>query len=75
MVGACLTVSMLFGLTACGSTEPVEGQTSGWGEDNAALAKEFVYAEQPILLPEIEGNFGILEMEQINVSIYAICEV
>ena len=46
MVGACLTVSMLFGLTACGSTEPVEGQTSGWGEDNAALAKEFVYAER-----------------------------
>lgn len=75
MVGACLTVSMLFGLTSCGSTEPVEGQTSGWGEDNAALAKEFVYAEQPILLPEIEGNFGILEMEQINGSIYAICEV
>ena len=75
LVGACLTVSMLFGLAACGNTEPVEGQTSGWGENNTALAKEFVYAEQPILLPEIEGHFGILEMEQINGSIYVICEV
>ena len=38
-----LVLTTFLGLTACGKKTAVDGEVSGWGEDNAALAREFVY--------------------------------
>ena len=39
-----LVLGLLLGLTACGKQKEEE-TVSGWGEDNTALAREFVYGE------------------------------
>lgn len=71
--GLCITT--LVGLTACGKGAVGESEVSGWGEDNTALAKEFVYAEQPIKLPKMEGSAGIQQITQSGEHIYAVYEI
>ena len=45
------------------------GEVGGWGEDNAALAKEFVYTEQMLELPETLGNASVQQVAQIDSNI------
>ncbi|MBO5335964.1 MAG: extracellular solute-binding protein [Lachnospiraceae bacterium] len=76
---AGLAVTMLAGLTACGNggTESSGGKNGGKGKDNAnaALAKEYVYAEQPLELPEMGDDIGMRALTRSGDNIYAIYEV
>lgn len=45
-----MVLTTFLGLTACGRKTAVDGEVSGWGEDNAALAREFVYHEEKIFI-------------------------
>ena len=46
-----LVLGLLLGLTACGKQKEEE-TVSGWGEDNTALAREFVYGEEILKIPK-----------------------
>ena len=64
-----LVLTTFLGLTACGRKTAVDGEVSGWGEDNAALAREFVYAERMLELPETLGNAGVQQVTQIALCV------
>ena len=72
---AGLVLTTLLGLTGCGGEKSVEGEVGGWGEDNAALAKEFVYTEQMLELPETLGNASVQQVTQMDSNIYAVWEI
>ena len=72
IICAGLVLTTLLGLTACGGEKSVEGEVSGWGEDNAALAKEFVYTEQMLELPETLGNASVQQVTRMDSNIYAV---
>ena len=72
---AGLVLATLLGLTACGGEKSVEGEVGGWGEDNATLAKEFVYTEQMLDLPETMGNASVTQVTQMDSNIYAVWEI
>ncbi len=75
IICAGLVLTTLLGLTACGGGKSVEGEVSGWGEDNAALAKEFVYTEQMLELPETQGNASVWQVTKMDSNIYAVWEI
>ena len=75
IICAGLVLTTLLGLTACGGEKSVEGEVSGWGEDNAALAKEFVYTEQMLELPETLGNASVQQVTRMDSNIYAVWEL
>lgn len=75
IICASLVLTTLLGLTACGGEKSVEGEVSGWGEDNAALAKEFVYTEQMLELPETLGNASVQQVTRMDSNIYAVWEI
>lgn len=70
-----LMLAMLGGLTACGSAGAESAESSGWGEDNTALAKEYVYEEQAIELPDMGGNTEVLQVYREEETVYAVCRV
>ena len=72
IICAGLVLTTLLGLTACGGEKSVEGEVSGWGEDNAALATEFVYAEHMLELPETLGNASVQQVTRMDSNIYAV---
>lgn len=69
-----LVFCLLLGLTACGKQKEAE-TASGWGEDNAALAKEFVYGEQILKMPEYLRNASVMQTAKIDSNIYAVWEI
>ncbi len=75
IICAGLVLTTLLGLTACGGKKSAGGEVGGWGEDNAALAKEFVYTEQMLELPETLGNASVQQVAQIDSNIYAVWEI
>lgn len=75
IICAVLVLTTLLGLTACGGKKSTEGEVSGWGEDNAALAKEFVYTEQMLELPQTLGNASVQQVTRKDSSIYAVWEI
>ena len=75
VICAGLVLTTLLGLTACGGKKSVEGEVTGWGEDNAALAKEFVYREHLLELPEKLGNASVQQVIQMDSNIYAVWEI
>lgn len=68
-------VTILLGFTACGKGKTAVDAAGGWGEDNAALAKEFVYTEQMLELPETLGNASVQQVTQMDSNIYAVWEI
>ncbi len=72
--GVCagLALTMLAGLTACGSNDVVSGGDSA---ANAALAKEYVYSEQPLELPDMGDNINFRMMSQQNDKIFVAYDV
>ena len=75
IICAGLVLTTLLGLAACGGEKTVEGESSGWGEDNTALAKEFVYTEQMLELPETLGNASVQQVTRMDSNIYAVWEI
>ncbi len=83
LICAGLVLTMLMGLTACGSKDPDGSGGGGIGggkEDgksyaNAALAKEFVYSEQPIDMPDMGDSMGLRMMDRVGDTIYVVYEV
>ena len=72
IICAGLVLTTLLGLTACGGEKSIDREASGWGEDNAALAKEFVYTEQMLELPETLGNASVQQVTRMDSNIYAV---
>ena len=70
-----LISTILLGFTACGKGKTAVDAAGGWGEDNAALAKEFVYTEQMLELPETLGNASVQQVTQMDSNIYAVWEI
>ena len=69
-----LVLGLLLGLTACGKQKEEE-TVSGWGEDNTALAREFVYGEQILKIPEYLGNASVIKTAKLDSNIYAVWEI
>ena len=69
-----LVLGLLLGLTACGKQKEEE-TVSGWGEDNTALAREFVYGEQILKIPEYLGNASVIQTAKLDSNIYAVWEI
>lgn len=78
LVSAGLVVTMLVGLTACGGKEnagPDGGKSDkGKSNANAALAKEYVYSEQPLDIPDLGNDIGMRTLAQSGDKVYAIYE-
>lgn len=70
-----LVLGLLLGLTACGKGQNEEGEVSGWGEDNSAMAREYVYGEQILEIPEYLGNASVQRAALLNTNIYAVWEI
>ncbi len=75
IICAGLVLTTLLGLTACGGEKSIDRTAGGWGEDNAALAKEFVYTEGELELPEDLGNASVRQVTQSEETIYAVWEI
>lgn len=73
-----LSFAMVLGLTACGGSESTDGGKSGKNSKdnpNAALAKEYVYSEQPLDIPELTSEMGIRQMTKRGDTVYLIYEI
>ena len=78
LICAGLVLTMVFSLAACGKDDET-GANSGKVNDkknpNAALAKEYVYSEQPLDIPEMGDDIGIRDMIRVEDSVYVVYEV
>lgn len=81
---AGLVLTMLLGLTACGSKDPNGAGNAGIGSNgkddeksyaNAALAKEYVFSEQPIDMPDMGDSMGLRMMNRVDDTVYVVYEV
>lgn len=78
LICAGLVLAMILSLAACGKddeTGTVGGKVDGKKNPNAALAKEYVYSEQPLDIPEMGDDIGIRDMIRVEDSVYVIYEV
>lgn len=83
LIGAGLILTMLVGLTACNRTEGTSGNGiggmgnggNGGAGSNSSLAKEYVFREQALELPELEGDMNIREMKCIDDKIYILMDL
>ena len=66
-----LVLGLLLGLTACGKQKEEE-TVSGWGEDNTALAREFVYGEQILKIPEYLGNASVIQTAKLDSCVFRL---
>ncbi|MBE5884152.1 MAG: extracellular solute-binding protein [Lachnospiraceae bacterium] len=66
LICAGLVLTMLVGLTACGKSKD---------DPNAELAKQYVYSEQPMEMPELGDDMSIRMISQQNDRIYALVQV
>ncbi len=79
VIGAGLILTMLVGLTACGRTDGVSsGGANGKSESgnaNSALAKEYVFKEQALELPDLKGDINVRTIKNINDKIYILMDL
>lgn len=67
-----LTAAMFVGCIACGRNDDAKVNTD---TANAALAKEHVYSEQVLDIPEMGENVSIRKMTQRDDTIYLVYEI
>ena len=78
VVSAGLVLTMLAALTACGKGEEAGsnvGGGSGKKDPNAALAKQYVYKEQDLGLPDLGDDYYVQSLTKNGDRIYAIMQV
>ncbi len=67
IISAGLALSMLVGLTGCGGNAK--------NDPNAALAKEYVYAEQTLEMPDLGNDISIRMVSNQQDRVYALVQV
>lgn len=70
IISAGLVLTMLVGLTGCGKKND-----DPKNDPNAALAKQYVFSEQPLEMPDVGNDFSIRMLKQNGDKIYALMNV
>lgn len=71
IICAVLVLTMLVGLTACGKKKEQDPKN----DPNAALAKEHVFSEMALEMPDVGNDFSIRMLKQCGEKIYALMNV
>lgn len=71
IISAGLVLTMLVGLTACGKKKEVDPKD----DPNAALAKQYVFSEQAIEMPDLGDDFSIRMLKKSGEKIYALVDI
>lgn len=74
LVSLGLVLTMLAGLTACGENEQ-QTNTPGKNDPNAELAKQGVFSEQVLEMPDFGEDYSVRTLKQANDKIYALMDV
>lgn len=70
IISAGLVLTMLVGLTGCGKKND-----DPKNDPNAALAKQYVFSEQPLEMPDVGNDFSVRMLKQNGDKIYALMNI
>lgn len=75
LVSVGLIFTMLAGLTACGETGQQANNVPGKNDPNAELAKQYVFSQQELEMPDFGDDFSVRALKLVNDKIYALVDV